>query len=302
MAVLPTPTRLRALLVGTATLLSVPAAQAHTPFLLPLEFGVSRDHVTLQAALTEDLYFVPDLPIRNADYYVIGPDGQRARLDALAQLKDFTAIEVPLPATGTYKFTTGDQSARISKMALIDGQWRQVRPAGAKAPVPETKPGEAQPPAAQAAPTDDKRPRAIDEAIIPAGTQVIEVQAVQRVETYVTRGAPSNDALQASGRGFEVRPITHPNEIYLDRGFTFEVLNDGKPVRDVAFAVYRGGNAYDDKKIAQEARSDANGRVTLNFERPGIYLMNTRYPARRGPAEAPASRTTTYTMTFEVVR
>lgn len=299
MAVLPTPTRLGALFIGAAVLLSMPAAQAHTPFLLPLEFGVSRDHVTLQAALSEDLYFVPDLPIRNADYYVTGPDGQRARLDALTQLKDFTAIEVPLAQAGTYKFSTGDQSARVSKMALIDGQWRMVRPAGAKAapPMPEPKPGDAPPPASQ------NRPRAVDETAIPADAQVIEVQSVQRVETYVTKGAPSNGALQATGQGFEVHPITHPNEIYLDQGFTFEVLNDGKPVRDVAFTVYRGGNAYDDKKIALEAHSGADGRVTLNFERPGIYLMNTRYPAaKRGVADTPASRTTTYTMTFEVVR
>jgi Domain of unknown function (DUF4198) len=299
-------TQKRAVLAGL-TMVSIMVAHsafAHTPYLLPVTFGVTKDTVSLQAAVTEDDYFVPDFAIKGADYYMISPAGVRSRIDKLTVLNDFSVLEADLKENGTYKLTTGDQGGRITKMAKVDGRWLIVRPVGN---APKAAPAKAIPHAehtehmALATPAVQ---RFIEAAALPAGAQVVEVQSVTRAETYVTKGAPSNGVLKSSGQGFEVKPLTHPNEIYLDRGFSFEVLVDGVLVKGQSFSVYRGGNVYDDKKILAQVKTDSRGRIVLPFERPGVYIMKSSYPAATNVPgiETPASHSYVYSLTFEVAR
>lgn len=130
----------------------------------------------------------------------------------------------------------------------------------------------------------------------------MSVQNVLKTEAYVSKGAPSQAALQTSGEGLELKPLTHPNEIYLDKGFTFEMLLDGKPQKDFRIAVYRGGNTYEDKKIYAEARTNDEGKVSLSFDKPGIYLLSGSYPGRRVEGQAPAPKSYSYSLTFEVLQ
>lgn len=287
---------------GAGLLAASQLAAAHTPYLLPLTFSVSRPHVSLQAGISDELFFVPEGPVRT-DYYVVGPAGGRSKLDRLTHLKDYTGIEADTPEAGTYRFVTGDEGGRVTRFAKVDGVWRVVRPSRNNTPPPQPG-GEMpmRPAAAASAPARAAAPRFIDESALPAGAEVAEVLNVRRLETYVTKGAPSRNALAVSGQGLEVRPVTHPNEIFIDQGFTFDVLVDGTPVPGQEFTVYRAGNAYEDKKVFAEVKSDARGRVALKFDKAGLYLMTTRYPAGGGapPATRPAPRSYGYTLTFEV--
>lgn len=278
-------------------------AAAHTPYLLPLTFSVSRPYVSLQAGISDELFFVPEGAVRT-DYYVVNPAGARSKLDKLTHLKDYTNIEADTPEAGTYRFVTGDEGARATKFAKVDGVWRIVRvprpqaaqPAGGEMQMQQAASARA------AAPAPATPPRFIDEAALPAGAEVTEVLNVRRLETYVSKGAPSRGALAATGQGLEVRPVTHPNEIFIDQGFTFDTLLDGAPLPGLEFTVYRAGNAYEDKKVFAEVKSDARGRVALKFDKPGIYLMTARYPALSNAplAQKPAARSYGYTLTFEV--
>lgn len=286
---------------GAGLLAASQLAAAHTPYLLPLTFSVSRPYVSLQAGISDELFFVPEGAVRT-DYYVVNPAGARNKLDRLTHLKDYTSIEADTPEAGTYRFVTGDEGGRVTKFAKVDGAWRMVRPPRN----PQPAQGEMQPrpaaPAAASAPARAPSPRFIDEAALPAGAEVTEVLSVRRLETYVTKGAPSRGALAVTGQGLEVRPVTHPNEIFIDQGFNFDVLVDGAPVPGLEFTVYRAGNAYEDKKVFAEVKSDARGRVALKFDKAGIYLMTARYPAASNAplTEKPAPRSYGYTMTFEV--
>src|SRR3546814_2934788 len=69
---------------------------------------------------------------------------------------------------------------------------------------------------------EDGRPRAIDEADLPAGAERAEIQGITICETYVTKGAPSDGATATTGKGFELKPLIHPNEIFLDTGFPLD--------------------------------------------------------------------------------
>ena len=99
------------------------AVAAHTAYLLPSTFAVSRDHVGIQAAMTEDIYFAPEFPVRASAYEVIAPDGQKSRFDTGTMTKDMAVLDVPITTDGTYRITTGAYVARTSNMAKIDGRW-----------------------------------------------------------------------------------------------------------------------------------------------------------------------------------
>lgn len=291
-------------LLGLAAALLAPAALAHGgPYLLPTSFAVTRDYVSVQGAMGNEVFFVPTGPIRNAVYYAVSPSGARQKLDGVTALKDYSVIEAPITEKGTYRLSTGDETARTSRVALIEGTWRMVRPAnqnqGGQRPQ-----GEAPRPAAPAAnPAQPPRPpRFIEESALPADAKVIEVRSLARAETYVTKGKPTDGALKPSGQGFELKPITHPNDIYVDQGFEFELLEDGKSLPGVAVEIARAGNFYDEKKEYAELKTDANGRGKVKFDQPGAYILLTSYPAQRERTEQPAARSYSYTLTFEVMR
>ena len=166
---------------------------------------------------------------------------------------------------------------------------RSPQPQGAAAPQRAERP----------VPQGQNRPRrGVDEASLPKGTKIIEVHSVSQLETYVTKGAPS--PVKTSGKGFELKPVTHPNEIFIDQGFSFVLQFDGKPVKGVEVDVFRGGNAYDDKKVVTEVKTGSKGEVDLSFDRPGVYVLTARYPERGEANVEPASKTYSYSLSFEV--
>lgn len=257
------------------------AALAHTPYLLPNTFNPERQRVTIQGALTEDDYFNPDIALNVASFQITLPSGQQTQVAPAATLKDVTLIEAPLDAAGTYRISTGQNPGRRQSLAQVGGKWLLVR---------QPRPGGEGPPG-------------VAEADIPAGAARMDTDQVQVVETYVSKGAPSDTALKTTGQGFELKPMNHPNALYVDQGFAFQLLVDGNPVAGAPISVYRSGNIYDDKRIAIETKSDAKGMVKIAFAQPGVYMLTTRYPsAPRKPEEAPPPHSYTYSLTFEVTR
>jgi hypothetical protein len=293
------------ILVG---LVMAQSAQAHTPYLKPTTFAPDRAFVTVEAALSET-FFVPDFPIRSAgDYWVTGPTGVPAKAEGVTNLKEFTAIEVSLPTEGTYRISTGDRPGRTTKWAKVDGAWKMVRSpiAGAGAgpgqgrPAEPPRMGEANRPAEAGRPAGPSR--FIEEAAVPPGAETRTSQAFSRVETYVSRGAPSREALKPTGQGLELEPVSHPNEIFAGEAFKFRLLMDGKPLPGLAFTVARGGDAYAESRYGFTGRTDAAGGGAVTFAQPGVYLLETSYPARsENPAE-PKARSAQFTLTFEVTR
>jgi hypothetical protein len=269
-----------AVLVGGLALAG--AAAAHTPYLKPTTFAPDRDVVTVEAALTEGNFFVPDIPIRGeGGFWATGETGAPVKVDAVTTLKEFVAVEVPLTAQGTWRISTGERPGRAAKWAKIDGTWKMVRPAGA-------------PPGGGG--------RGVDEASVPAGAETMTSQSFLRAETYVTRGAPTRGALKPTGQGLELEPVTHPNEIFVDDAFKFRLLDAGKPVQGVEFNVSRAGDAYAEKRYAYAAKTDAKGEAAVTFDQPGAYVLQTRYPVRPEGSTDPLPRSATYTLTFEVTR
>jgi hypothetical protein len=291
----------RLLLALLVQALGATAAFAHTPYLLPNAFDAERPRVTIQGALTEDDYFNPDIALNLPGLMVTGPTGETSELKPAAVLTDVTVFEAPLDQPGAYRFSTGQRVGRQSTFAKVGDQWLQIRTAQQR-PGADPREGGGGPPR-MTPPPGEGPPNSIAEADVPAGAPTAASAQVMVVETYVSRGAPTETALKTSGQGFELKPLTHPNAIYVDQGFDFQLLVDGQPAAGAAVRVYRAGNVYDDRRIAAELRTDAAGRGQVAFTQPGVYLLTTQYPAgRRGPTEPPPARSYTYSLTFEVTR
>ena len=257
---------LRAGLTGGALLLSlaVPAARAHSPYLLPTVFDASdRKIVTVQGSFTES-FFTPEVVMKSDAYAVIGPDGVRVPLIP-TYFKEVAILEVPVEKPGAYRITTGQRGGRTAKAALVNGEWKFFE--GDKAPA-----------------------------------DAIDMQSLTTAEVYVTRGAPSDAALAPTGKGLEFHAITHPSKIVTGQDAVFEVLFDGKPLANQPIILQGADDRYaDTKAAARTVTSDAKGRFAVKVDRSGIYQIQTRHrvvPAAPGQP----GQSFTYALTFESLR
>jgi hypothetical protein len=295
---MPDPRKLIPLPAVMLAMLPAAPALAHTPYILPNSFDVQGARVTLMGAVTEDDYFTPDGALAVPAFLETSPDGQAAEVRPAAILKDLTVTEAAIAAPGTYRFSTGQYVMRTTTFVNLDGKWLSVRAPRAR-PMGEGAgaPGGG-PPGGGGGP-----PNSIAQADVPAGAPSRQTESVSVVETYVTKGAPTDAALKTAGQGLELKPVTHPNAVYVDQGFAFQLLVDGKPLAAAPISVYRAGNIYDDRRIAVETRTDANGMGKVAFNQPGIYLLTTHAPGGAPkPGEPPPTRNYTYSLTFEVTR
>ena len=259
-----------AALAGAGLLAAAPGvALAHMPFMLPNMFDLTdRDHVTIQAGFAEDA-FISEVVMKSDAFHTQGPGGAVAPIKDVTYLRDLAVFEAPVPAKGTYRISSGERFGRKGKMyKSAAGEW--VIGEGAEKP---------------------------------AGAQLVDVQSMTLAEVYVTRGSPTKDALAPTGKSLELRPITHPSEIFAAQPATFELLFEGKPVSGAHVEVFRSAGAYDGKKqLAGQITTDAAGRFAITPPDAGTYLALIRHrTAAPAGAETPY-RSYSYTLTFEATQ
>ncbi len=250
--------------------LAIPAASAHTSYLLPTVFTTAKGNfVTLQASFTED-FATPEIAVDSNDYHVVLPDGSRGDFQSVTPFRQVVILESPLTEQGTYRFTTGARLGRTSKVALIDGEWKPLFEEGNKVP---------------------------ENAI-----KVVTSQTETVADVYVTKGPSTRTAVDATIGRLAIHPLTHPNEIYLDEGFSLDVMFDGKPLADQTVTLSRDGGDYESPKYHKEFTTDTDGHLDLSFDKPGIYLLMTRHRADAPAGADTDERSYTTSLTFEVLR
>jgi hypothetical protein len=290
--------RTLSLLALAATTLAASPALAGA-FLLPSNFGPTRDLVTIQAGQSE-AYFTSGGAIRApGDFTAIDPKGATVKLGAGTNFRELTILEAPIPSDGTWRITTGDRVQRTAKWARINGEWKQIRqpqPAGRGPGGPGGAPG---------GPPGGRGGNQVEESAVPADAERMDAVSLIKAETYVSRNKPDKAALASTGKGFELSPITHPNEVYAEEAFKFTLLSDGKPVAGLAFTVAKGGEQYVDSPFHTDGKTDAQGQGAIKLKDPGVYVLEASWSPLGGapaPGAAPAPLTVAYTLTFEVTR
>lgn len=252
------------LLASLLAVWSAGAAQAHSPYLRPNVFdATNRDHVTVEAAFTEDV-FNAEVVMRSDHFHIVGPNGDTP-ITAVTYLRDLAVFEAPTPVDGLYRLSSGAREGRAAKMYETPSGWKMV--------------GE-----------EDEAP--------PPGAELVDVQSITTADVYVVRGDPDDAALKPSGQGLELQPLIQPNDIVAGEDAPFRLLFDGQPVANAAVTVFREAGQYDGRKIEAELTTDASGLVTLKVAQPGAYMTQVRHRVA-SPAGAPTPyRSYTHTLTF----
>lgn len=274
---------LRTALVAAAALaVAIPATvQAHRQWMLPSMTVVSGDGddvwVTVDAAVSNDLFYFEHQPLR-ADVSVILPDGSAGEVQNKAQGRYRQIFDLKIGQRGTYKI-----------FYAIDGVMGSYKLNGEEKRLPR---GTTTATLAQA---------------IPAGaTDIRTSETSNRNEIFVTAGEPTTTVFKPTGKGIELVPVTHPNDLVLGEDATFQFLLDGKPAAGLPVTVIPGGIRYRDQLHQQDLKTGADGKVTIKWTDPGMTWINVTTPRAAGEGEgaqavAPAGRRASYVTTVEVM-
>lgn len=267
------------LAAATAALLLTPGlAQAHRQWMLPSATSLSgaESWVTVDAAISNDLFYFEHFPMPTDGIVVTEPDGATGTIENAAKGRYRSTFDIHLTKPGTYRIasvTTG-----LMGSYMLNGK-RERLPRGT---------------------TRDKLA-----SVLPAGaTDVQASEASNRNEIFVTLGAPTTNLFTPTGDGIEMVPVTHPNDLVAGEAATFQFLLDGKPASGLKVTLIPGGIRYRDTLGQMDLAADQDGKIAVTWPEPGMYWLNATVGFRRegaGEADAPANqRRASYVTTLEV--
>ena len=243
-----------AIIAALAALALPMSAQAHRAWLAPTATVLSGTDawVGFDAGMSNGV-FIPDHAAMNlAGLVITAPDGSTAQPENMIRARYRSSFDLHLTQPGTYKIANVTSGLTATyKENGEDKRWR-----GQAADFP---------------------------GAIPAGaTDVVATRTSNRIETFVTLGAPTDTVFTNPADGLVLIPVTHPNDVVAGEAATFKLSIDGLPAADVEVTVARGGTRYRDNPEEMTVRTGADGSFTVTWPEPGMYWLNAsvRTPAQ----------------------
>lgn len=234
-------------LITVLAALTVPlSAQAHRGWLAPTSTVLSGNDawVGFDAAMSNGVFIADHAAMRLDGLVITGPDGQPVPAENMHRARYRASFDLHLIRPGTYRVANVMNGVMVSYMQ--GGEQKRWR--GAEAEMADHVPVDA--------------------------TEVSASRSSNRIETFVTLGAPNEIALAPTGEGIELVPVTHPNDLVAGEAASFRLLHDGKPAGDLEVTVARGGTRYRDNPEEMTARTDADGLFTVTWPEPGMYWLS----------------------------
>lgn len=257
--------------VAVLSLASV-SANAHRGWILPSVTNVSGTDmwVTVDAAVSNNLFNPDHVPMQLGALKVAAPDGSAVEPQNGHTGRYRTTLDVKLDKQGTYKIYTEGHSAMASYK--VGGETKRLR-----GPIERLKD-------------------------IPAdATEVKITESFSRNETFVSNGKLTTDVFKITGKGLELEPVTHPNDLVEGEAATFRFLLDGKPAAGLKVVAVPGGTRYRNQPIEITAETNANGEVSLTLPQPGMYWVEAEISDNKSSLPQATARRATYIMTVEVM-
>ncbi|MGY1410400.1 DUF4198 domain-containing protein [Luteimonas sp. A611] len=285
------------LALAIAALLPLSAA-AHKQWIIPSQAVVNGSDVwvTFDGAVSNQLFFPDHVPMRLDNVTATAPDGSTVELQNASTGKYRSTFDVQLAQQGTYRIANAN--------AGLSARWDTPESLAAKAAAEAEGKPVSGPGAAPATRGGFLRNASAEELAtkVPKDAQNLQVtQTVGRVETFVTNGAPNETALAPTGKGIELAPVTHPNDLVAGEEATFRVLVDGKPAAGLEFEIVRGGTRYRNAQEDQAATSDAEGLLRITWPEPGMYWLETSVQDDKPSIPQATQRRLSYVATLEVL-
>ncbi|MDX8358499.1 DUF4198 domain-containing protein [Sphingopyxis terrae] len=272
-------TRLLIAASAALALFAAAPAQAHRQWMLPSSTVLSGDDVwvTVDAAVSNDLFYFEHQPLRLDAVKAWAPDGSEAPIENKATGRYRSTFDVHLTQKGTWRI------ASVADMLMgsydLDGKTERLPRGTTAANLAER---------------------------LPAGaTNVQTAEANNRNEIFVTVGEPTTTLFTPTGKGIELVPVTHPNDLFAGETATFQFLLDGKPAAGLPVTVIPGGIRYRDQLGQIDLKTGADGTVAVNWPEPGMYWLNVTTPQAEREEGAggppPLARRASYVTTLEVM-
>ncbi|MEJ7933826.1 DUF4198 domain-containing protein [Sphingobium sp. AN558] len=224
------------------------AAQAHRQWMLPSSTTLSGTDawVTVDAAVSNDLFYFEHNPMNTDNIVVTEPDGAVGKIENIGKGRFRSTFDVHLTKPGTYRIASA--STGIMGSYTLNGEVKRL-------PRGTTKDSLA--------------------AAIPAGaTNVQTAEASNRNEIFITLGAPTTTVFKSTGSGIELVPVTHPDDLVAGEAAAFQFLLDGKPAAGLKLTVIPGGIRYRDSLGQMDLVADKDGKVSITWPTPGMYWLN----------------------------
>lgn len=265
--------RTAALALALSTALPM-TAHAHRTWLLPSSTVLSGEtpYVTVDAAVSNEVFYFDHRPLPLDAIVITGPDGKTVEAENKATGKFRSVFDVKLAQPGTYRISSVSEMLFATyKHGTETRRWRGKAENFAKE--------------------------------VPADAREVNVSLNRsRLETFVSAGKPT--PVKPIGKGLELVPVTHPNDLFAGENSRFVFQLDGKPVADLEVTVVPGGVRYRDQLNEIKLKTDKDGKFSVKWPAPGMYWLNagTRPAAGEvGTVEKPVRRAS-YTTTLEVLQ
>jgi uncharacterized GH25 family protein len=239
-------TRLLAVAAASLALALPVAASAHRAWMAPSATVLSGDGawVSVDAAVSNELFYADHNPMRLDGVVVYAPDGSVEKPQNALTAKYRSTFDVQLGKPGTYKIAM--TSSTIMASWTEGGQVKRFR----------------------GSPDDFAKQVPADAADLKT------IKSFNRNETFVTRDAPTDTVLKPTGKGLELVPVSHPNDLVAGEAATFKFLLDGKPAADLEVSFAPGNARYRATPGDFKVKTGADGAFKVTFPEAGLYWMN----------------------------
>ncbi|TWU35763.1 Nickel uptake substrate-specific transmembrane region [Novipirellula aureliae] len=246
---------------------------AHKVWLRPSQtvFSGTDPWVTVDAAVSNDLFYFNHFPLQLDGLEIIAPDGSTADAQNQSVGKYRSVFDLPLTQRGTYRIALVNRGVFASYE--LDGE--QLRWRG--------------------------KPENLTAEIPLEATNLQVTESVGRIETFVTNGPPTTDSLKPTGEGVELLPVSHPNDLYVGEKATFRLVVNGKPAKGLDVTVIRGETRYRDRQEEQIVTTDANGEFSVTWSNPGMYWIESSAQDKDTSVPQAQTRRLGYAATVEVL-
>lgn len=135
---------------------------------------------------------------------------------------------------------------------------------------------------------------------VPKNAQDLVVrERVQRVETFVTKGNPTE--LEPVKHGLALTGETHPNDLYAGETAQFVLTLDGEPAKGIDVEISRGGSRYRNAVEDITVKTDDQGRFEVTWPHAGLYWLHADLQDNKTSVPAASARGVAYVATLEVL-
>ena len=249
------------------------SAQAHKAWLLPSDTVLSSQTawVTVDAAVSNDLYYFNHVPLRLDALNVTAPDGSAISPQNPHTGRLRSVFDLELSTPGTYRIALANSGLFAS--------WEQ----GGE---PKRWRGRAEDFASQ----------------VPQNADKLQVtQAQNRVETFVTLGRPSRENIAPAPQGLSLEFVGHPNDLMVGDTAEFRLLLDGAPAAGVDVEMVNGGTRYRDAQQEIKLRTGENGAFEVTWPSAGMYWLEASVSDDKATIAPATQRRASYVVTLEVL-